>query len=62
MTAGWVLAALLTVAVLLAVAIDAALEWRERHRHAHDWEVRGTGGAGWTLLVCRDCGEREITS
>jgi hypothetical protein len=31
MTAGWVLAAL-TVAVLLAVAIDAALEARDRRR------------------------------
>jgi hypothetical protein len=27
----------------------------------HQWEARGYGGTGWTLLVCKYCGEREIS-
>lgn len=26
----------------------------------HDWQAKGYGGAGWTLSVCRKCGQREI--
>lgn len=28
----------------------------------HQWEARGYGGAGWTLLRCKLCGDTEIDS
>jgi hypothetical protein len=42
----------------LGVFIGKMIKWGQRCNH--DWEVKGYGGAGWTLSVCRKCGEREL--
>jgi hypothetical protein len=35
--------------------------WRRKLRHQHDWFTVGYGGAGWYLIRCRDCGEKDIS-
>jgi hypothetical protein len=50
----------LVVATGLGIIIGKAIKRANPCRHV--WEDKGYGGAGWTLKVCKYCGEREIDS
>jgi hypothetical protein len=33
---------------------------KRRPKHRHEWVNLGYGGAGWHLIQCATCGEKEI--
>ena len=53
----WVVVYLI-IAFALGVFIGKAIKRANPCRHV--WVARGYGGAGWTIKVCKLCGEREI--
>jgi hypothetical protein len=59
--------AVLIVLVYMTVALGIGILIGKRLKQVsplcrHEWEDKGYGGAGWTLKVCKNCGEREIDS
>jgi hypothetical protein len=54
----------LIASFVLGVLVGKLIRWGRtgttKPECDHDWEAKGYGGAGWTLSVCRKCGQREI--
>jgi hypothetical protein len=42
------------------VFVGKAIKWGQRSTCSHEWEERGYGGAGWSLVRCSRCGMTEI--
>ena len=49
----------LVIALGLGIFIGKAIKRANPCRH--DWVASGYGGAGWTRIRCRRCGEEEIS-